>query len=135
MERNSRPLRRPRYGLPSAGSEETVAGLGVVDARAYWNDRLVPSNAIFWAVGDVDADALVPEVEALFGGLEDRPAPANTPPTPERVPEARRIVVVDKPELGQARIIVAREASREPSPSEFPDLMNDALGGSGFSSA
>lgn len=124
-----------RYGLPSAGSEETVAGLGVADARAYWNDRLVPSNAIFWAVGDVDADALVPEVEALFGGLEDRPAPANTPPTPERVPEARRIVVVDKPELGQARIIVAHEGIARTEPERIPlDLMNDALGGSGFSS-
>lgn len=124
-----------RYGLPSAGSEETVAGLTLADAKAYWNDRLVPSNAIFWAVGDVDAGAMVSEVEALFGGLEDRPAPANTPPTPERTPESRRIVVVDKPELGQARIILAHEGIARTEPERIPlDLMNDALGGSGFSS-
>ncbi len=124
-----------RYGLPSAGTEETVAELTVADAKAYWNDRLVPSNAIFWAVGDVDTDAMVSEVEALFGSLEDRPAPPNTPPTPERAPEARRIVVVDKPELGQARIILAHEGISRTEPERIPlDLMNDALGGSGFSS-
>ena len=49
--------------------------------------------------------------------------------------EARRIVVVDKPELGQARIIVAHEGIARTEPERIPlDLMNDALGGSGFSS-
>ncbi|MEM9174089.1 MAG: pitrilysin family protein [Myxococcota bacterium] len=124
-----------RYGLPRGGNEETVAGLTLDDAKAYWNDRFVPSNAIFWAVGDVDAEALEAEVTALFGDLDEGPVLGNTPPTPERTPEARRIVVVDKPELGQARIIVAHEGIARTEPQRIPlDLMNDALGGSGFSS-
>ncbi|MCR9095555.1 MAG: insulinase family protein [bacterium] len=124
-----------RYGVPRAGTEETIAALTLDDVMAYWTDRLVPSNAIFWAVGDIDAEVLVAEVEALFGGLESGPVPPKTPPTPERAPEARRIVVVDKPELGQARIIVAHEGIARTEPERIPlDLMNDALGGSGFSS-
>lgn len=124
-----------RYGLPLGGRAETVGSLGVEDARAYWVDRFVPANAIFFAVGDVEAETVVREVEALYGGLPDRDVPPPTPATPERTPESRRIVVVDKPDLGQARIILAHEGISRTEPRRLAiDVMNDALGGSGFSS-
>ena len=124
-----------RYGLPRSGTAETIANLSVEDVRAYWTDRFVPRNTIFWAVGDVDADAIKAEVETLFGGLRDAAIPANTPPTPTRTPTARRIIVVDKPDLGQARIILGHEGIARTESKRIPiDLMNDALGGSGFSS-
>ena len=37
-------------------------------------------NAIFWAVGDVDADVVIDEVDALFGNLAVASVPPNTPP-------------------------------------------------------
>lgn len=124
-----------RYGLPLDGTEESIAALSLEQARAYWTARFVPRNTIFWAVGDVDAEAIVAEVDALFGDLPDGPPPPNTPAPPPVTPEARRIVVVDKPELGQARIIVGHEGISRTEPLRIPiDLMNDALGGSGFSS-
>lgn len=124
-----------RYGLPSSGSAETVAGLGVADARHYWVDRFVPRNTIFWAVGDVDAESLIPQIEGLFGGLADTPVLPNTPAVAVRTPESRRIIVVDKPDLGQARIIVAHEGISRTEPRRLSiTLMNDALGGAGFSS-
>lgn len=123
------------YGLPEAGSPETVAALHVEDARAYWTDRFVPRNAIFWAVGDVDAAVFAREIEARFGGLPDRVPGADTPPPPARTPENRRIVIVDKPELVQAHILIGHEGIARSEPDRIPiDLMNDALGGSGFSS-
>jgi len=83
----------------------------------------------------VDAEAIAQEVETLFGGLADGPVIPNTEPVPERTPLARRIIVVDKPELGQARIILGHEGISRTEPLRIPiDLMNDALGGSGFSS-
>lgn len=124
-----------RYGLPMNGTQASVAGLTPEDARAYWGDRFVPSGTIFWAVGDIDASALIAEVRNRFGDLPERPLPANTPPTPERTPEARRVIVVDKPELGQARIMLVHEGIARTNPKRIPiALMNDALGGSGFSS-
>jgi len=124
-----------RYGLPRSGTAETVARLSVDDARMYWEKRFVPRNTIFWAVGDIDAASLAAEAERLFGGLPDSGVPPATPPTPARVPSERRIVVVDKPELGQARIILGHEGIARTEPRRIPvDLMNDALGGSGFSS-
>ena len=124
-----------RYGIPLGGSAETVSGIDVDRARAYWVDRFVPRNTIFWAVGDFSAEELIPEVQRVYGGLPDIPVIPNTPPTPARTPEVRRVVIVDKPELNQARIIVAHEGIGRTEPTRIAaDIMNDALGGSGFSS-
>ena len=124
-----------RYGLPRSGTAESVAGLTREDARAYWEDRFVPSGTIFWAVGDVDATELIADVRRRFGSLPEGPLPADTPAPPVRTPEARRVIVVDKPELGQARIMLAHEGIARTNPKRIPiALMNDALGGSGFSS-
>jgi len=124
-----------RYGLPQSGTAETIAAIDVERARAYWEDRFVPRNAIFWAVGDFDAEELLAQVQREFGDLEDGPVPPGTPTPPTPTPDARRIVVVDKPDLVQARIVVAHEGISRTEPTRIAvDLMNDALGGSGFSS-
>ncbi len=124
-----------RYGLPESGTPETLAELRPEDARAYWHERFVPRNAIFWAVGDVGAAEFVKEIEATYGALPDREPGPGTPPPPARTPEARRIVIVDKPELVQAHLLIGHEGIARSDPDRIPiELMNDALGGSGFSS-
>lgn len=124
-----------RYGLPHSGTAETISRIDVDRARAYWVDRFVPRNTIFWAVGDFRAVELIPEVRRVFGHLPDVPVISNTPPTPTRSPRERRIVVVDKPDLAQARVIVAHEGIARTEPTRIAvDVMNDVLGGSGFSS-
>ena len=124
-----------RYGRPRSGTAETIARIDVDLARAYWVDRFVPRNTIFWAVGDFRAAQLIPEVQRVFGGLPDLPVIPNTPPTEAHTPLKPRIVVVDKPDLLQARIIVTHEGIRRTERSRIAvDIMNDALGGSGFSS-
>ena len=124
-----------RYGLPQSGTPETLSGLEVSDARDYWTRRFVPRNAILWGVGDLSAEAFIEEAKARFGDLPDVEPPAGTPPPPPITPEARRIIVVDKPELGQARIMLAHEGIRRSESTRIAaDLVNDALGGSGFSS-
>lgn len=124
-----------RYGLPLEGTAETVAQLDVEAARAYWVDRFVPRNMIFWAVGDFLAAELIPEVERSFGGLPDVAVSENTEPTSARTPERRRIIVIDKPDLVQARIILTHEGIARAEETRISvDLMNDVLGGSGFSS-
>ncbi len=124
-----------RYGLSSSGIAETISRIDAERARAYWVDRFVPRNAIFWAVGDFSAPELISKVQRAYGDLPDVPVIANTPPLPARTPIAQRIVVVDKPDLLQARIIVAHEGISRTEPTRISvDIMNDVLGGSGFSS-
>lgn len=124
-----------RYGLPISGTAETLGQLTADTARRYWADRLVPSSMIFWAVGDLDAEEVVAEVRARFGSLVESVEVAKTPAVPEKTPTKRRVVIVNKPDLGQARIVLAHEGIARTDKNRIPvDLMNDALGGSGFSS-
>lgn len=123
-----------RYGLPESGSRATVAKLTADDARAYWQERFIASNAVFWAVGAIDAKDFVRAVEARYAALPDSKSLPDTPPPP--APAAtRRIVVVDDPDLVQAHILIGHEGIARTDPERVAiDLMNDALGGSGFSS-
>jgi zinc protease len=124
-----------RYGTPLSGTAETLATIDVEQARAYWTDRFVPRNTVFWAVGDFDSQALIERVRRTFGALADGPVPGGTPPPPSPTPKQRRIVVVDKPGLAQAQIILGHEGIARTEPTRIAvDIMNDALGGSGFSS-
>jgi zinc protease len=124
-----------RYGKPRTGTAESVAGIDVERARAYWEDRFIAESVIVWAVGDFSAKTLLQDLRRMFGDMPEGTQIAGIPPTPARTPASRRIVIVDKPDLLQARIIVGHEGiARTESTRIAVDLMNNALGGSGFSS-
>lgn len=124
-----------RYGLPRSGSPETVARLGAGAARRLHDRLFVPSDAIFSAVGDIDPDDLLARAGALFGAWSGDAAPPPGPAAPSRTPKERSIVVVDRPDLGQAKILLGQEGIGRTDPERIPvALLNSALGGSGFSS-
>jgi zinc protease len=124
-----------RYGLPTSGSPDTVKSLDEVAAREYHRRTFIPNDAIFFASGNIGADDMVARVKSAFGawerGLE---VPAGPAPPPE-TPTARKIVIVDRPDLVQARISLAHEGiSRTADDRLAASLMNSVVGGSGFSS-
>jgi zinc protease len=122
-----------RYGLPESGTEETVAGLGAPAARAFHRRVFVPGAAIVFASGDVDPPQLLERIRATYGGWQGPPPPdvGAVPPTPEQ----RRIVVVDRPDLGQAQIGIGHGGIARGDPRRLAaQLLNSALGGGGFSS-
>ncbi|MCZ6782792.1 MAG: pitrilysin family protein [Proteobacteria bacterium] len=126
-----------RYGLPLTGTPESVATLDAGSARAFHRRVFVPGNSIFSAVGDVDAQDLVRRARDAFGpaawAAAEVPPPAA--PAPAVLPPARRIVVVDRPDLVQSRIVVGHEGIERTYEERVPaDLMNKVLGGSGFAS-
>jgi zinc protease len=122
-----------RYGLPEAGTPETVGRLGAEAARAFHRRMFVPGAAIVFASGDVDPEALLARIRATYGAWQGPPPPEVGAPPP--VPERRRIVVVDRPDLGQAQIGVGHGGIARSDPRRLPaQLLNSALGGGGFSS-
>ncbi|MEE2678232.1 MAG: pitrilysin family protein [Myxococcota bacterium] len=123
------------YGVPRSGTPETVARLDASQARAFHRAIFVPNDAIFFAAGDVDMKSLLPAVGKAFGAWERGEVVPPGPPPPERVPAARRIVIVDRPDLAQARVTVGHEGLSRTDPKRIPaSLMNTVLGGGGFSS-
>jgi len=98
-----------RYGSPAEGTLETVEGLTADDARALHERVFLPNNAVFYAVGEFETGLLKERVRARFEGWKPGDVPEPVAAPPERVPAQRRIVIADKPEIVQTRILIAHE--------------------------
>jgi zinc protease len=122
-----------RYGLPEAGTLETLAKLDASAARAFHRRVFTPGAAIVYASGDVDSTDLLARIRATYGAWQGPPppSPGSSPPASP----ARRIVLVDRPDLGQAQIAVGHGGIARTDPRRLEaQLLNTALGGGGFSS-
>jgi len=124
-----------RYGLPVEGTQASVGALDAAAARDLHSDFFVPNNAILYVAGDVDRDDWIDRARAAFGSWSPGELRPPAPPPANPTPAQRRVVVLDRPELVQARIVIAHEGIRRTDPERIQaDLMNKILGGSGFSS-
>lgn len=124
-----------RFGLPMSGSPETVAALDAKAARDFHARVFLPNDAILSVSGDVDAAEVLGTLRRVFGGWErGETVPYGAPPPP-RVPEAQKLVIVDRPDLVQTRIFVGHEGiERTAEDRVAAQLLNSVVGGSGFSS-
>jgi zinc protease len=122
-----------RFGTPVLGTSETVATLDAAAARA-WHERVfVPGNAILFASGDLDARDVLRRAREAFGAWPEAAVPEPGVPPPAAAPPERRVVVVDRPDLGQAQIRLGHEGISRADPERIASrLMNHALGGGGF---
>jgi len=124
-----------RFGLPRSGTPETVAAFDAKAARALHGKFFVPNNAVISASGDVDAEILLKRIQELFGDWQRSDIPAAGAPPPHPTPGERRIVIVDRPDLVQARIAIVHEGISRANPDRIAaGLLNGVLGGGGFSS-
>ena len=124
-----------RFGLPLSGTPESVATLDAEKARAFHARVFVPANAILYAAGDVDPKDFVERAKAAFGDWATGPVPAPGPLPASPAPAARKVVIVDRPDLGQVQIRVGHDGMRREDPERIGiALMNSTLGAGGFSS-
>lgn len=121
-----------RFGSPAGGVDATVARFTAADARAFHARVVTPAGAILWATGDLDAAAFIARASLTFGAWRGAEL-AAAPPAPP-VPAKRRVVIVDRPELGQAQIAIGHEGiARTDARRLEAQLFNTAFGNGGFS--
>jgi zinc protease len=100
----------------------------------FWKTFYHPDHAILAVAGDVDAARLRAQLEKTFHGW----ARAKTPARPGwTIPPATgtRILLVDRPDLTQATIVLGHAGIKHADPRWYAvTLMNYVLGGSDFSS-
>ncbi len=124
------------YGYPQDGTPESVAGFDAAAARRTHAKLFVPQGATFYATGDVDTQRVVERVQELFGtwiGAGGEPVVATPPPPPPA--QSRRVVIVNRPDLGQATIVIGEHGISRTAPDRLPvQLLNLVVGGGGFSS-
>lgn len=119
------------YGQPLAGTPETIARISRADFVKYHGRWYRPDNAILVVGGDIKAKAAFALAQQYFG---DWKRPAQTlPQLPAPKPVTLvgpRVVVVDKPDAGQAAVLVARAGIERSSPDYFGGLVaNSVLSG------
>jgi zinc protease len=118
------------FGHPSAGYEESVKTIRLVDIQKAYKDSVRPENSVLVVVGDISRKKLEEQLEGRFGswkGVGTRPQSPPSPPVPEK---AAQLIIVDKPGVSQTAIRILLACPPWSSPEIAPlSLANTALGG------
>jgi len=126
------PQRGHIPGLPGSRTETDINVLGPL-ARSAGDLELALD--VLAGPGDLDARELLERVGAAFGAWPAGEVPDAGPPLPAPTPTERRILIVDRPDLTQARITLAHEGISRTDPDRIAaGLLSEAIGGGGFSS-
>lgn len=122
------------YGRPQDGRRASVEELGRRDVLQFWETFYRPNNAILALVGDVPPDEAVRRLRAAFGDW--RPGPDAVPRRagPPAPVEARRVLLVDKPDATQAQIRTGAIAMPRNAPELVPAQVANVILGGGFTS-
>lgn len=124
-----------RYSIPIAGVPESIEKFTEDHARNFHLRFFSPSNAVFFATGDVEPEALKGKIENVFGSWRGRDPENFVADTPPAEVEKLKVIVVDRSDLSQAQIRIGHQGiGRRDSRRLAASLMNLSFGGAGFSS-
>jgi zinc protease len=117
------------YGHPLSGTPESIARIKRDDIARLHGMFYRPDNAILILGGDVTPDDGFALAQKYFG---DWAKPAGELPHINIVaatsdPGARRILVIDKPDAGQAYVLTARSGINRGSPDYFRGIVANAV--------
>jgi zinc protease len=118
------------YGMPGAGTAESLTSLTRADFVAFHRQYFVPNNALVAVVGDIDPNEAMAGLEKYFGTWKPAEIPAANVTEP---PDAtRRVIVIDKKDAVQTEIRVGHIAiPRKHNDYEAIDQAIKILGGEG----
>lgn len=120
------------YSIVSA-TEDALDKLTRERLAEFHQRIFVPNNAVFVAVGDVNAADLKQTLEDLFGEWEQGAQSEHQfPAPPERA--GRDFFLVDRPGSAQSNIVLANLAINRNHPDYFPLLVMNQVLGAGASS-
>ena len=119
------------YGQPLGGTTETITRISRDDFPKYHGRWYRPDNAILVFGGDIRAITAFALAQKYFGDWKKPAVSLPSLPAPKPVANAGpRVVVVDKPDAGQAAVLVARTGIERTSPDYFRGLVaNSVLSG------
>ena len=99
----------------------------------FHNHRFIPNNAVLIAVGDVERDSLLKEIEEHFGEWGRGTAPESTFPVPPSR-DKTTLTIVDRQGSAQSNIVLANLALNRNDPDYFAVLVMNQVLGAGASS-
>ncbi|HEY9282192.1 MAG TPA: pitrilysin family protein, partial [Pyrinomonadaceae bacterium] len=118
------------YGHPLSGTPESLPRIRREDFIKFHQTYYRPDNAVLVVGGDVRAEEVFKLAEKFFGNWAK---PAALLPAPKSASAARRanakprVVVIDKPDAGQAAVLVARLGIDRRDPNFFPGIVTNSV--------
>jgi zinc protease len=118
------------YGMPGAGTAESLAGLTRTDFVDFHKKYFVPNNALIAVVGDISEAEAMAGLQKHLGAWQQAEVPAAT--ITEAPDPTRRVVVIDKKDSVQTEIRVGHIAIPRKHPDyDAVDQSVKILGGEG----
>ncbi len=112
---------------------DDIAKLNRESLIDFHKNIFVPNNAVFVAVGDVDRDDLVKQIEKHFGDWAQ--GETNIPSFPEPPERTERtITIVDRQGSAQSNIVLANSGMDRGNPDYFAAIVMNQVLGAGASS-
>ena len=120
------------YGNRLGGLPSTLAKLTPSDIRGYWQQVFTPRRATLIVTGDLTAAAALDLAKKHLGSWKALALPLPTPKVAfQSVP---KVVVLDKPDAGQAAVLLALPSLRRAAPNYAVGEVANAILGGGYSS-
>lgn len=120
------------YARPPDGTPEGVAAVTVDDMRRFVKDRIARDVLTIAVVGDITPERLAPLLDATFGTLPAKAAPANIPEA--TAGDGGATLLVEKP-IPQSVVVFGHAGIKRDDPDWYAALItNYILGGGGFTS-
>jgi zinc protease len=120
------------YGHPIGGTTESMTRITAADIGKMHSRFYRPDNAILVIGGDITAKDGLALATKYFGDWQkpSSPLPALSSAMKDTTPKSGRIVVIDKPDAGQAAVYLARTGINRRDPDYFRGLVaNSVLSG------
>jgi zinc protease len=116
------------YGHPISGTAESLTRITAADITKMHSRYYRPDNAILVIGGDIGAKDGFALATRYFGdwakpstGLASRVSINDTPPS------AGRVIVIDKPDAGQAAVYLARTGINRTDPDYFRGIVSNSV--------
>jgi len=122
------------YGHSPNGTPETIKALDARQINGFYKGHFQPQNTVLVFGGDIDPDAAFAYAKKYFGNWKAQRVAAPPAPAPAVPQKGGRVVVVDKPDAGQAAVSVARRTIRRADPEYAVGRVANGVLGEGYSS-
>ena len=117
------------YGNSIGGNPESVARLTLDHVRDFYARHFIPNNTAIIVAGDIDAEEIAANIDALVGDWPRGEEPPRPVVNPQRV-DASRIYLIDRPTAVQSEIRIGHVGVARSTEDYFPlSVMNALLGG------
>jgi zinc protease len=116
------------YGQPLAGTPQSIARIDRKDVVTYHGRFYRPDNAILVLGGDLKAANAFKLAQQYFGDWAKPSTPLPVLPASKLPTSASpRVVVIDKPDAGQAAVLLARTGIQRKDPDYYQGLVANSM--------